>query len=158
MRGDVPPELGGRGADRHLDEAGRTGRGAGHLRADAYGAGDRCRQQQTIADADDDLGQENRGHLPAWERDIDQHVEQTADDGERDSPPNQSIDAEARGQPRHRKVAGHESDRGNEEPQAVFGRRVSQKCHHHVGRAAEKAEEWRRSEPRAQRVAEEARA
>ena len=37
-----------------------------------------------------------------------------------------------------------------------FGRRVSQKGHHHVRRAAEKAEEWRRSESRAQRVAEEA--
>src|SRR5262249_23998676 len=55
-------------------------------------------------------------------------------------------------------IAGHESDRGNEEPQAVFGRGASQKGHHHMGRAAEKAEEWRRSEPRAQRVAEEARA
>src|SRR5262249_47794942 len=98
------------------------------------------------------------GHLPAWERDIDQHVEQTADDGECDPPPNQSIDTEARGQPRHREIAGHEPDRGNEEPQAVFGRCASQKGHHHVGRAAEKAEEWRRSEPRAQRVAEEARA
>src|SRR5262245_43534135 len=98
------------------------------------------------------------GHLPPRQREIDQHVEQAADDSERDSPPDQSIDAEARAQPRHRKIAGHESDRGKEEPQAVFGRAVSQKGHHHVGGGAEKTEEWCRSEPGAQRVAEEARA
>ena len=37
---DVPGELGGAGADRHLDEAGHAGGGAGHLRTDADRAGD----------------------------------------------------------------------------------------------------------------------
>ena len=158
MRDDVSAELGGAGADAHLDETGQARRRAGHLRPDAHGSGDRGRQEEAVAEADEDLRNEDGDHLPSRERDVDQHVEQTSHDGERDPPPDQGVDAEARREPGHGEIAGHETERGNEEPHAVFGRCAPQHGHHHVRRAAEKAEERRRAEPRAQRVAEETRA
>ena len=53
----MPAELGGHGADRHLDKAGYTGGGTGNLRPDAHGAGNRRRQQQAVAEADEEAGE-----------------------------------------------------------------------------------------------------
>ena len=47
---------------------------------------------------------------------------------------------------RRGEIAGHEADRGNGEPDAVFGRASSHHGHDHVRAAAEKGEERRRAE------------
>ncbi len=158
LRHEVAGKLGGGRGDGHLHEAGDAGCGAGDVRADADRTGDRRGQQQAVAEADDDLRQEHRRHLPARQHDVGDDAGEGAHDGQYRAPPDQRIDAEASDEPRNCEIAEHEADRRQEEPEPEFGRAVSQHRHHHVRPAADEAEEGGRAQARTERVADEFRA